>query len=289
VEFFVSFKTIARQALSQVDDGFRSLDSFYVALSKADPPTRQTMLARLETGVAALPAAQRRLYERGLRRVLPGQLAASFRADVEAGTLPKVSYLVPSSVDSEHPSASSPSASAVLIYDILDALASSPQVWSRTVLLITFDEFDGYFDHVPPPVPPASCTEEFFAGKPLGLGFRVPMTVISPWSMGGFVSSETFDHAGRRPALTQPAPPGPPGPLPSGGLGASGRSRPGDHLAEQRIPRLPLRGLPVPQRTPRTQAPRRHVERLAIKGGTYRVAVHGPNGFLRWFTGRVRS
>lgn len=168
VEFFASFKAIARRTLSRVDGGFRSLDSFYVALSKADSAAQQRMLAALAAGVAALPAAERRLYDRGLRRVPPGQLAASFRADVDAGQLPRVSYLVPSAVDSEHPSASSPSASAVLIYDILDALARNPEVWSRSVLLINFDEFDGYFDHVPPPVPPASATDEFFDGKPLG-------------------------------------------------------------------------------------------------------------------------
>lgn len=193
VEFFASFKAIARAALA-VAGGFRSLDSFYAALFRADPPTRQDMLAKLERGVAALPPAQRSLYQRGLRRVAPGQLAASFRANVEAGRLPRVSYLVPSAADSEHPSASSPAASAGLIYDVLDAIASSPEVWSRTVLLITFDEFDGYFDHVPPPVPPVDRTEEFSDGKPLGLGFRVPTTVVSPWSVGGFVCSETFDH-----------------------------------------------------------------------------------------------
>jgi phospholipase C len=97
-------------------------------------------------------------------------------------------------VDSEHPSASSPAASAKIMYDVLDAIASHPDVWAKTVLIITFDEFDGYFDHVPPPVPPPSRTEDFFDGKPIGLGFRVPTTVVSPWSVGGFVSSETFDH-----------------------------------------------------------------------------------------------
>jgi phospholipase C len=97
-------------------------------------------------------------------------------------------------VDSEHPSASSPAAGAQLMYDVLDAIASHPEVWAHTALFVTFDEFDGYFDHVPPPVPPVERTEEFYQGKPIGLGFRVPTTVVSPWSVGGYVSSETFDH-----------------------------------------------------------------------------------------------
>ncbi|WP_285509037.1 phosphocholine-specific phospholipase C [Actinokineospora sp. NBRC 105648] len=191
IEFFASFKAIARKALG---GKFKSLTSFYEAVGAAEPAEREKLLAELDNGVKTLPLAERQLYRRGLRRTPPGTLASSFRADVEAGRLPKVSYLVPSAVDSEHPSASSPAASAALVYDVLDALASSPQVWARTAVFLTYDEYDGYFDHVAPPVPPRSRTEEFYEGKPLGLGFRVPMTVISPWSIGGYVSSETFDH-----------------------------------------------------------------------------------------------
>jgi phospholipase C len=193
IEFFARFKEIARKALVPAG-GLRSLDSFYSKLFKASPADQDTMLRQLASGVAALTPAERSLYTRGLARVRPGQLAAAFRADVASGKLPKVSYLVPSAADSEHPSASSPAASARLTYDVLDALASNPRVWSRTALIITFDEFDGYFDHVPPPVAPPSQTEEYYDGKPIGLGFRVPTTVISPWSVGGHVSSETFDH-----------------------------------------------------------------------------------------------
>jgi phospholipase C len=193
LEFFTHFKTIARKALVPAG-GQLSLTTFYSQLAEASPSVRASMLAGLADGVRALSPAERSLYARGLARVGPGKLAASFRADVESGRLPKVSYLVPSAVDSEHPSASSPAASAKLMYDVLDAIAAKPEVWSSTVLIITFDEFDGYFDHVPPPVPPASRTEDFFDGKPIGLGFRVPTTIVSPWSVGGFSSSETFDH-----------------------------------------------------------------------------------------------
>ena len=50
------------------------------------------------------------------------------------------------------------------------------------------------FDHVPPPVPPAGTTNEFVDGLPIGLGFRVPAIVVSPWSVGGYVCSDVLDH-----------------------------------------------------------------------------------------------
>ncbi|NKE64182.1 hypothetical protein FXN61_48930, partial [Lentzea sp. PSKA42] len=96
--------------------------------------------------------------------------------------------------DSEHPGASSPAASASITYQVLDALASNQEVWESTVLFITYDENDGFYDHVPPPRPPLSVTDEYVGDRPLGLGARVPMTVVSPWSVGGYVCSQVFDH-----------------------------------------------------------------------------------------------
>jgi phospholipase C len=191
LEFYVPFKKLARKVLPP---GFLSLDKFYGAVAAAPPAVRDTMLALLEAGVAKLTPAERRLYDRALRRVRPQQLAASFRADVAAGRLPKVSYLVPSSVDSEHPGASSPAASASITYQVLDALASNRDVWETTALFITYDENDGYFDHVPPPRPPVRVTDEYVGDRPIGLGLRVPMTVVSPWTVGGYVNSQVFDH-----------------------------------------------------------------------------------------------
>ncbi|QNP65457.1 phosphocholine-specific phospholipase C [Streptomyces genisteinicus] len=194
IEFFTTFKRIARKALAPAGD-FTYMEAFYAKVrSTADAAERDRLLAALDRGVAALTPAERSLFERGLRRVPTGGLADAFRADVAAGTLPEVSYLVPSAVDSEHPGSSSPIASASLVYRILDALASHPEVWRHTVLLINYDENDGFFDHVPPPVPPAGDTEERWQGLPTGLGVRVPMLVVSPWSVGGYVCSEVFDH-----------------------------------------------------------------------------------------------
>jgi phospholipase C len=57
-----------------------------------------------------------------------------------------------------------------------------------------YDENDGYFDHVLPPTAPAGTADEYVDGVPIGLGFRVPCTIVSPWSVGGHVATETFDH-----------------------------------------------------------------------------------------------
>lgn len=194
IEFFTTFKKIARKALARTG-GHTYMESFYAEVrGTEDAGERAALLAALEEGVATLTGAERSYFERGLRRAETGGLADSFRADVAAGRLPEVSYLVPSAVDSEHPGASSPIASASLVYRILDALASHPEVWRHTVVLINYDENDGFFDHVPPPVPPVDDTEERWQGLPTGLGVRVPMLVVSPWSVGGYVCSEVFDH-----------------------------------------------------------------------------------------------
>ncbi|MER7106777.1 phosphocholine-specific phospholipase C [Streptomyces sp. NPDC000229] len=194
IEFFTTFKQIARKALAKTGD-HTYMESFYAAVrDTGDAAERAALLAALEEGVATLTDQERSLFERGLRRVETGTLADAFRADVAAGALPEVSYLVPSAIDSEHPGSSSPIASATLVYKVLDALGSHPDVWRHTVVLINYDENDGFFDHVPPPVPPADNTDERWKGLPTGLGIRVPLLVVSPWTVGGYVCSEVFDH-----------------------------------------------------------------------------------------------
>ena len=131
------------------------------------------------------------------------------KADVLAGTLPQVSWVVAPDIDSEHPGPSSPAQGADYTSRVLDALTTNPEVWAKTVLIVNFDENDGFFDHVPPPAPPSSglgesqidTTGEYhtvgkgdYVGRPYGLGPRVPMYAISPWSKGGFVNSQVFDH-----------------------------------------------------------------------------------------------
>lgn len=135
-------------------------------------------------------------------------LVEQFRADVMANRLPQVSYIVAPEAYSEHPNWPA-NYGAWYIAQFLDALTSNPDVWSKTAFFLTYDENDGLFDHKVPPTPPASraqglssvpTTNEVFAGNssfipgPIGFGVRVPMIVISPWSKGGYVNSEVFDH-----------------------------------------------------------------------------------------------
>ncbi|MCM3812944.1 phospholipase C, phosphocholine-specific [Streptomyces sp. DR7-3] len=202
IEFFTTFKSIARKVLANVNaevgngapaDTF--MEAFYTRVRDAkDDMARNKLLSALDKGVAQLSTEERSLFERGLRRVPTGKLAEQFAGDIASGKLPQVSYLVPSAVDSEHPSVSSPIHSATIVYKVLDALASHPEVWRNTAVFINYDENDGFFDHVPPPVPGVDDKEERWNGLPTGLGVRVPMLVISPWTVGGYVCSEVFDH-----------------------------------------------------------------------------------------------
>ncbi|OIJ85552.1 phospholipase C, phosphocholine-specific [Streptomyces sp. MUSC 14] len=130
------------------------------------------------------------------------------KADVKAGRLPQVSWVVAPEAFTEHPNWPA-NYGAWYVSQVLDALTSDPDVWARTALFITYDENDGFFDHVVPPFPPASAAQgrstvdaslDLFKGDAghvagaYGLGQRVPMLVVSPWSKGGYVCSETFDH-----------------------------------------------------------------------------------------------
>ncbi|MEU4540966.1 phosphocholine-specific phospholipase C [Streptosporangium sp. NPDC023825] len=187
LEFFAAFKAVMAKL------GQSSMHSFYEKVRASEDPA--PMLAELEERVARLDPADRVLYDRALRRTRTGGLGDWFAADVAAGRLPAVSYVVTSLADSEHPEGSSAVESGKVVYRILDALASSPEVWAKTAVFVTYDENDGFFDHVPPPVPPDGTPGEFVGGRPIGLGMRVPMIVVSPWSVGGHVCSQTFDHS----------------------------------------------------------------------------------------------
>ena len=159
------------------------------------------------------------LYEKGMTHWSLQQLDQ----DVKADTLPQVSWILPSKEWSEHPFASTPVQGAEFVDRVLGALTANPEVWSKTALFVTFDENDGFFDHAPPPAPPSYNLDGTLAGastvdvrgnyfldkdrkylkpddtisgqrRPWGLGARVPMFVISPWSKGGWVDSQVFDH-----------------------------------------------------------------------------------------------
>jgi Phosphoesterase family len=77
---------------------------------------------------------------------------------------------------------------------VLEALMGNQALWETTALFITYDEHDGYFDHVLPGSPETTVTNEFIGGLPIGFGPRVPMIICSPWTRGGFVDSNSYDH-----------------------------------------------------------------------------------------------
>jgi phospholipase C len=149
-----------------------------------------------------------------------GDILHQFRDDVTSGNLPTVSWLVAPENFSDHPS--SAWFGAWYVSEVMDILTQNPEVWKKTIFILTYDENDGYFDHVPPFVAPdphdkttgktspgidtrveyvtmeqerkKKIEEKFMRQSPIGLGYRVPLVIASPWSRGGFVCSEVFDH-----------------------------------------------------------------------------------------------
>ncbi len=127
-----------------------------------------------------------------------------FAKDVMNNELPAVSWLIPPDGYDEHPPAP-PALGEWYTQQILDTLLANPTVWASTALFIMYDENDGFFDHVAPPTAPPGTPGEYITAAsipagdgnvsgPIGLGVRVPMIVVSPFSTGGYVCHDTFDH-----------------------------------------------------------------------------------------------
>jgi phospholipase C len=116
-----------------------------------------------------------------------------FEKDAMNDNLPAVSWLCPSPATSEHPH-HMPAAGADFVARMVNAIAANPAVWAKTVFILNYDENDGLFDHVVPPTPIEGTQNEFIAGLPIGGGFRVPCIIVSPWTAGGWVCSQPFDH-----------------------------------------------------------------------------------------------
>jgi len=146
------------------------------------------------TGAAgSSPLAQRGMSSVPSTGSTPDDIAAAIKADVLGGTLPQVSWVVANQAFSEHPDAP-PNDGAHFVNLIIQALAADAATFDSTVLFLNYDENDGFFDHVPPPVAPSGTADEATKGAPIGLGFRVPMVVVSPWTRGGWVDSRVYDH-----------------------------------------------------------------------------------------------
>jgi len=116
-----------------------------------------------------------------------------FFKDAAAGTLPSVVYIDPAfGVNDDHPP-SHPILGQELVAAVYTALARSPQ-WNNVMLVITYDEHGGYFDHVPPPMTTDDTLAKFGVDGFQQLGFRVPALVIGPYAKQSYVSSVTYDH-----------------------------------------------------------------------------------------------
>jgi phospholipase C len=129
------------------------------------------------------------LYVKGMAYGSEGQ----FEYDAIHDKLPAVSWVICTDYQSEHPDYM-PADGAAFVASKIDAIAANPDVWAKTLFILNYDENDGIFDHVAPPTPPAGTAHEYINGLPIGAGFRVPCILVSPWTAGGWVSSEPFDH-----------------------------------------------------------------------------------------------
>ena len=160
------------------------------------------------------PAPGNPFYDHGVANVPTDQRLEMTNADdladgdprrcARAARLPQVSWVVNNQFFSEHP-VTAPSNGAYFLKALLNALNADPEVFNSTLVIVNYDENDGQFDHVPPPVPAQGEFDEFVDSGtlrdygvnvplPVGFGFRVPLILISPWTRGGWVTSEVSDH-----------------------------------------------------------------------------------------------
>ena len=109
--------------------------------------------------------------------------------DIAKGTLPDVSWVVDQDLRSEHPAVGDVCSGENWTVGYINQLMQSPY-WSHTAILFTMDDFGGWVDHVAPPRQ-YGCD----AAHPYGLGFRLPLIILSPWARPGFIFHEQAEQA----------------------------------------------------------------------------------------------
>lgn len=130
----------------------------------------------------------------------------NFFQDAYLGLLPQLSYINPSccglNTNSMHPSGNV-SFGQVLVKQVYDALRISPQ-WDKTMLLLTYDESGGFFDHVEPPLSVRADNKTYTETAPNGqeytfkfdrLGGRMPTWLVSPYTPKGYVENKGTNPA----------------------------------------------------------------------------------------------
>jgi len=203
-------KVFTKEKYNQLSQHEKNLHEKAFCVNKNDPHYRELTTHKYMDGTV----------EREIN-IPKGDVLHQFRQDVKTGKLPTVSWLVAPETYSDHPS--SAWFGAWYLSETLDILTQNPEVWKKTIFILTYDENDGYFDHVPPFTAPNAhdartgkvsagvdtssdfvtmdqerrkkgTDPKYMREGPIGLGYRVPMVVASPWSRGGWVCSQVFDH-----------------------------------------------------------------------------------------------
>lgn len=198
----------SRENFEKLPDKQKNLHNKAFSTNTKDPYYRELDILRYKDGNAEQEM-----------KVPKGDVLHQFREDVNNGHLPTISWVIGSANFSDHPGA--PWYGAWYVSEVLDILTKNPEVWKKTIFILCYDENDGYFDHVPPFVPPhpnkpgtglvsagidtsveyVELEQDLKRTRPasaressIGLGYRVPLMIASPWSRGGAVCSQVFDH-----------------------------------------------------------------------------------------------
>ena len=208
--------------LGAAGPAFTVCDNYFAGILSATYPNRfymhaaQTDRLSNSSDISTLPTIWSRLEEKGFsgryyfsdlpflalwgsRYTNISKPISQFLVDAGNGTLPNVAFIDPrfggedqGISNDDHPHADIRNGE-VFLNQIYDALRNSPN-WSKTVLIITYDEWGGFFDHVPPPlapIPPASAAAGDTDGR---LGFRVPCVIISPYVRHNYIAHGQYDH-----------------------------------------------------------------------------------------------
>jgi phospholipase C len=105
-----------------------------------------------------------------------------FLASLEDGTLPSVAFIKPLGIDDEHAGYSAIEVAESHAVELIEAVMAS-RFWERAAIVVTYDDFGGWYDHVAPP-----------AIDRWGPGGRVPAIIVSPWARKGFIDHTPYDH-----------------------------------------------------------------------------------------------
>jgi phospholipase C len=135
----------------------------------------------------------------GAKYIPIGRPYEAFLADAAAGTLPQVSFVEPRFLGEEigasnddHPFADIRNGQAFM-NEVYSAITTGP-AWQNTVLVINYDEWGGFFDHVPPPAGPIPPADRAAGNEDGLLGFRTPCLVVSPFARREHVAAQELDH-----------------------------------------------------------------------------------------------